>query len=520
VNSISDPPAPDRPAVRRLLDPVWLTGTAVVLAWTAFAAARMGHWSLWPLGILATAIAMVAVYRGRAIARHRQRELRRVIARTSARNRELDLLRGVARAQLAFETADELFNEVARVGRELLRADGGAMMLRSGAGDFLQVMAGDGLLAAAVGRLLPVEGSIAGWVASHAEPVRTDDMPGDARNHPVPGLSPDLRSAVAVPLRSRGQVVGVLAAYNGREGAPFSDYDEQLLQALSDQVAIGLDRAAMLEEGRRKELMLEEKNRELLEATELKGRFLANMSHELRTPLNAIIGFSGLILGEDGLDPSHRDYLESISRNGKNLLELIDSVLDASKLEAGRMPVRLSRFDLHTVIRSAVTDTESLRSQRRHRCVLNLAEAPLAVLADAGQVRQVLFNFLSNASKFTDDDGEITVSALPTVAPLPVPQDGTAGGAGVAMRDAVWVSVRDSGIGIGPDDVVKLFQPFSQVDGTASRQQRGTGLGLALAKQLVELHGGSIGVDSTVGGGSTFWFILPVDGPPRKAAPT
>jgi signal transduction histidine kinase len=163
-----------------------------------------------------------------------------------------------------------------------------------------------------------------------------------------------------------------------------------------------------------------------------------------------------------------------------------------------------------------VTDTTSLRSAKRQSVTVDVGEAPLEVVADHTRVRQVLFNLLSNASKFTPEEGTVSLSALRTPVPLPIPASRAGEQTRLITRDAVWVSVRDSGIGIRPQDMGKLFQVFSQVDSSASRQQQGTGLGLALCKQFVELHGGTIGAESVFGGGSTFWFILPAEGPIRQ----
>ena len=140
-------------------------------------------------------------------------------------------------------------------------------------------------------------------------------------------------------------------------------------------------------------------------------------------------------------------------------------------------------------------------------------------MADGVRVRQILFNLLANASKFTGEGGVITLSAARTRAPLPVPSDRTADEPRMVTQDVVWVSVIDSGIGIQESDLPLLFQEFTQVDTSASRQAQGTGLGLALSKKFVEMHGGTIGADSIPGRGSTFWFILPADGPVRRSPP-
>ncbi|HRP08068.1 MAG TPA: ATP-binding protein, partial [Gemmatimonadales bacterium] len=380
-----------------------------------------------------------------------------------------------------------------------------------------------GPLAPAVGALVPIEQSLVGYAIVHDEAVLVEAMEADPRNHPHEQLTGRLTSAAMVPLRSAGLVVGAVCAYNRRDGKPFTEHDRQLLQSLGDQVVLGLDRATVLEELRRNERMLAAKNRELQRATQLKSEFLANMSHELRTPLNAIIGFSDLMLSE-GLGPleeQQKEFLESILRNGRHLLGLINSVLDLSKIEAGRMELKIEPCDVRESVTGAVTDTASLRSAKAQECIIDLpTDTDLEVRADGVRVRQILFNLLSNASKFTGDGGRITVSVVRTAAPMPeqVPTR-AASTPRLVPRDVVWFSVSDSGVGIRPEDMPKLFQEFSQVDSSTTRAAQGTGLGLALCKRFVEMHGGQIGVESIFGKGSTFWFILPVDGPPIGAPP-
>jgi signal transduction histidine kinase len=287
------------------------------------------------------------------------------------------------------------------------------------------------------------------------------------------------------------------------------------LETLGDQVVVGLDRANMLAESRRNEEALAEKNVELVRITELKDQFLANMSHELRTPLNAIIGFSDLLLTEDlgQVNSQQRDFLDSVLRNGQHLLELINDVLDLSKIEAGQMKLVLARTNLGEAIHGAVTDTASLRAAKEQTCSVEMDDGPFDIMADGQRVRQVLYNLLSNASKYTTEGGQITVSVVMTQAPLPFHANGASGYTRLVNRDAVWISVMDTGIGIRPDDLSTLFTEFTQVDSSASREQQGTGLGLALCPRFVELHGGTIGVESIYGKGSAFWFILPLKGP-------
>jgi signal transduction histidine kinase len=472
-------------------------------------------------GFAATALVLLAIRRRDVITRREQAALNHALAAAAARGRELERLRHLAATMLGGTDLTGLVREVASVAADLLDAESAGVTLVVEEGRFLRMAAAVGTLERAQGRLIPVDSSLLGWAVTHDEPVVSGDMASDPRNFSLPELEGPLRAVAIVPLRSAGVVIGTVSVYNRRDGAPFGEADVQLLQTLGDQVVVGLDRAAVLEESRRNERELAAKNAELLRATRLKSEFLANMSHELRTPLNAIIGFSDLILsGQVGeLEPQHREFLEAVLRNGRHLLSLINSILDLSKIEAGRMTLELAHADVREAITGAVADTASLRSAKRQECRLDLG-APLHVLADAVRVRQVLFNLLANASKFTPDGGSITLRALPTQAPLALPAERAGEEPRMTTRDVVWVSVSDTGVGIQPEDMPKLFLEFSQVDSSASRQAQGTGLGLALCRKFVEMHGGTIGAESVPGRGTTFWFILPTEGPTRRRVPT
>jgi len=473
------------------------------------------------LGVVATLLVMLAIRRRDLLTRREQAALSQSLAAAAARSRELERLRHLAAILLGGTDLTGLVREVASVAADLLGAESAGVTLVVEEGRFLRMAAAIGTLERAQGRLIPVDSSLLGWAVTRDEPVVSDDMASDPRNFSLPELEEPLRGVAIVPLRSAGVVIGTVSVYNRRDGAPFGEADVQLLQTLGDQVVVGLDRAAVLEESRRNERELAAKNAELLRATRLKSEFLANMSHELRTPLNAIIGFSDLILsGQVGEpEPQQREFLEAVLRNGRHLLSLINSILDLSKIEAGRMTLELAHADLREAITGAVADTASLRSAKRQECHLDLG-APLHVLADAVRVRQVLFNLLANASKFTPDGGSITLRALPTQAPLALPADRAGEEARMVTRDVVWVSVSDTGVGIQPEDMPKLFLEFSQVDSSASRQAQGTGLGLALCRKFVEMHGGTIGAESVPGRGTTFWFILPTEGPTRRRVAT
>jgi signal transduction histidine kinase len=234
-------------------------------------------------------------------------------------------------------------------------------------------------------------------------------------------------------------------------------------------------------------------NRQLAAATEAKTRFLANMSHELRTPLNAIIGFADVLgqrmFGE--LNAKQSDYLADISTSGRHLLNLVNEVLDLSKVEAGRMELEPSEFAVADTIRGALA---FVRERATHHGIALTDESPAnlgTLVADERKVRQVLLNLLSNAVKFTPDGGAIGVRARRS--------DGE-----------IQVSIRDTGIGIAPEDQAKVFDEFQQVGRPSDRSREGTGLGLTLAKRFIELHGGRIWIESELGKGTTFTFAIPV----------
>ncbi len=242
---------------------------------------------------------------------------------------------------------------------------------------------------------------------------------------------------------------------------------------------------------------LEVKSSELAAASRHKSEFLANMSHELRTPLNAIIGFSEVLeqrmFGE--LNERQAEYTRDISTSGRHLLTLVNEILDLAKVEAGRMELEPSAFALAETIHGALAFVRERAAEHRITLGADLPPDLGAVVADERKIRQVLLNLLSNAVKFTPDGGRVTLRAR--------------------RRDGdLEIAVQDSGIGIAPADLPRVFEEFQQVGPTTDRSREGTGLGLTLAKRFVELHGGRIWVESEVGSGTTFTFAIPMEPAP------
>ncbi len=300
------------------------------------------------------------------------------------------------------------------------------------------------------------------------------------------------RSLLAVPLLREDHLLGGLVV-NRKSAGEFAPQVIDLLKTFATQSALAIQNARLFRE-------IGDKSRQLEIASQHKSEFLANMSHELRTPLNAIIGFSEVLaermFGE--INDKQAEYLADILESGRHLLALINDILDLSKIEAGRMELERSDFNLP----GAIDNTLTLVRERAHRESIALERAiderVGTVHADERKIKQVLLNLLSNAVKFTPEGGRIDVRA--------VIRDGEA-----------EISVTDTGVGIAPEDQATVFEEFRQV-GAAAKKVEGTGLGLAISRKFIELHGGRIWVASELGKGSTFAFTLPLPIDPARRA--
>jgi signal transduction histidine kinase/putative methionine-R-sulfoxide reductase with GAF domain len=325
-----------------------------------------------------------------------------------------------------------------------------------------------------------------GRLAEIQEPIQVPDILAAPAESRVRGalVRAGYRALLAVPLVRDDRLLGGLTVIRKATGE-FAPEVIDLLRTFATQSALAIQNARLF-------LEIEDKSHQLEVASQHKSEFLANMSHELRTPLNAIIGFSEVLSERmfGDLNEKQEEYLKDIYASGTHLLSLINDILDLSKIEAGRMELELTDFHLPTALDNALTLVRERAGRRGIALQTSIDERLGEVWADERKIRQVVLNLLSNAIKFTPEGGRIEIRA--------VPGDGL-----------VEVSVSDTGVGIAPEDQEAVFEEFRQV-GTSAGKQEGTGLGLALCRKFVELHGGRIWVQSEVGRGSTFTFTIPV----------
>lgn len=382
-------------------------------------------------------------------------------------------------------------------------------------------------------RVFRIGEGVAGWVAQHGEPISIPEVSTgevvrlypelDANGEPLPLPDlPEVRfdstqessrpigSLLCLPMMIDQEIVGVINMSHPQRNA-FSPEDQRLMTIITDQVAIALSNVQVFDDVQQMNEVLETEvnkatarlekanaelrlaNEEIQAANELKSQFLAHMSHELRTPLNAIIGFSEILedqtFGE--VNDKQARYVGNILTSSRHLLALINDILDLAKVESGKMELTLDQFLLVDCLAQVTDVVRPLAGVKAIQLNSELDPAIRPLLADEGRFRQVLYNLLSNAIKFTPEGGSVDVRALRL------------------DEGSVEISVTDTGIGISPEHQELIFSEFRQVDNSYSRKYEGTGLGLALTRKLVELHGGRIWVESEVGSGSKFAFVIP-----------
>ena len=313
-----------------------------------------------------------------------------------------------------------------------------------------------------------------------------------------------IRSMLSVPLQIKGQTIGAITVINKQDGL-FNPADLQLLGSIAPPIATAIENAQLYKRLQQHATELEQHvsqrtaelsqtNAELARSVRLKDEFLANMSHELRTPLNAVLGMSEALQEQTfgSLNEEQLDALSLIEESGRHLLTLINDILDLSKIEAGMLELQIDPVSVETVAQACLRLIKQTAHSKRLKVLFTLDELVPTVQADERYLKQILVNLLSNAVKFTPEGGRIGLEIMSE-----------------AAQNAVRITVWDTGIGISAEDIERLFQPFVQLDSRLARRYSGTGLGLALVYRMVELHGGSVSVESEVGQGSRFTITLP-----------
>jgi signal transduction histidine kinase len=340
------------------------------------------------------------------------------------------------------------------------------------------------------------------WVARH--PIRPGRHSGSARaalerrTIHIPDVRADpeytygakdaeaIRTVLGVPILKGDDLLGVMMIYHLQGVRPFTNKQIALVETFADQAAIAIENVRLFRE-------IQDKSRQLAEASQHKSQFLANMSHELRTPLNAIIGVTEMLREDAEALKQDLEPLDRVLGAGRHLLALINDILDLSKIEAGRMELHLETFPLAPVIKDVARTIEPMATKNSNRIVIDCSVDLGTMHADQTRFRQSVLNLASNANKFTEK-GTITIAAH---------QEQENG------RDWITVAVADTGIGMTPEQMAKLFQEFSQASSATASKYGGTGLGLAISKRFCQMMGGDITVESAPGSGSTFTIRLP-----------
>jgi len=330
---------------------------------------------------------------------------------------------------------------------------------------------------------VPLEGSIAGAVVLEESPLLVQDARSDPRWYQrvdqVSGFV--TRSIIAVPLQVRGDVIGVLEALNKKQEEEMTWGDVQVLTTLANHAAIAVENARLLAQ-------LQAAYDELNELDRLKSNFIAVAAHELRTPLSVILGYATFLKNQ--ASGTAKAQIDIVLRSAMRLRSLIDDMVNLREVDLGQATLEIEAFVLQDLVTRAIKEIRSITDAKEQRLTLSLPQEPLVVKADRSKLNIVLVNLLSNAVKFTRKGGRIGVQAG-------------------EQNNGVWFTVWDTGIGISAQDRARIFERFYQVGSSLVRNYEGMGLGLAIAKEMVELHHGSITVRSQEGKGTAFTVQIP-----------
>jgi signal transduction histidine kinase len=368
----------------------------------------------------------------------------------------------------------DLLSKIVHLATELTNTEASSILLLDRKTKTLYFEAATGVRVDSIQKIpVPLEGSIAGRIVQEGRPLIVEDVRTDPNFYGVVDTLTHFqtRSILGVPLKVKNTIIGVLEVLNKKGGEPFDEEDVKLLEILAAQAAVAIENARLFQQ----------------------SDLISDLVHELRTPLTSIIGYTKLMLDHELEPATERRFLETIHREATRLSGLINDFLDLVRLESGRVKITKKPVQIRQLLEECIAIMRPQAEPRKIKIKLSIPPGPSYIPADEDRLRRVILNLLSNAIKFNRDEGLVEVK---------VELEGK----------EVRISVSDTGIGILPEELPYIFEKFYR--GRAEEEVSGSGLGLSIAKQIVEAHGGRIWVESTPGQGSTFTFTLPLEGSP------
>lgn len=385
---------------------------------------------------------------------------------------------------------EPLLQQILVAAAELIGTDSSSIMLYDERAGDLRFVAATGRNSQELARQnihVPLTGSIAGSIFKTRCPMVISDVATDPRHYGQVDQKIDFqtRSIMGVPLLIRESAIGVVEVVNKLDSTPFSSDDIQVLSTLAAHAAVAIDNARLV-------MALRNANQKLNEVDKIKSDFIAIASHELRTPLGLILGYASMLKEEAGGQTDEK--LDRVIHSALRLRSLIEDMVSLRHIETGESALELGQCDMRDVVQAVCNDWESMAAAKSQTIVYDKPPEPMLLRADPGKVAIALTNLLSNAIKFTPNEGKIEVTIQP-------------------HDDELWVSVTDNGMGIPAKDLQRIFERFYQVEPHMTRKHGGMGLGLSIARDMVELHGGRIRAESKLECGSRFTIILPMIGP-------
>jgi signal transduction histidine kinase len=339
---------------------------------------------------------------------------------------------------------------------------------------------------------VPLDRSVGGWVYMHAQPMVLNHAENDARVFRMVdrGLNEKTRSLLAVPLFFKGKPIGVMEAVNKLNKAHYNEEDINILETLATQASVAIQNRRLLDEA-------QGAYRKIMELDRMKTDFIAITSHELRTPLGVILGHASLL--QDCIGKEHQEEMDTIVRNSMRLKEILEQFSNIDKLELGLSHLHRTRVSIGPLVKEVVDSFQESASDKRIKIMIDPPQTQIFIEGDMEKIAIALRNLVKNALTFTNEGGQVRIKAE-------------------QVPGYAKISVTDNGIGIPVEEQERIFQRFYQVEKHLTRRHGGMGLGLSIARDMVEMHGGRIWVDSVEGKGSRFTFILPINAAQAAAA--